>query len=366
MTQTINSSTIERNSALDLLLSLEKLGVIRAIDAQFARFIHQQCLLANHDASLDFRQQADHIALLAGLVSYEFGRGHICLRLNELDIQQTLSLSFLTRQHPELASRFADLFSQLQSVDWLALVEKYAAQSGALVALAQINQASLQPLPLMLERDRLYLTRYWHYESQVADGFMARAKTLSVEPDAFVAMKQALDQLFSRDYRYLWDGLQSGDHASSIERQRLVCEMLDVVQTDGLDWNCIDAVLTQAKQLDQLNQLDRLVPLSVCLNWQKVAAAVALTRQFSVISGGPGTGKTTTVAKLLAALITQSQQRLVSQESTSKAPIIKLVAPTGKAAARLTESIGLAIEQLPVSDEIKAMMPAHSSTIHRL
>lgn len=361
MTQTINSSTIEGNLALDLLLSLEKLGVIRAIDAQFARFIHQQCLLANHDASLDFRQQADHIALLAGLVSYEFGRGHICLRLNELDIPQTLSLSFLTRQHPELASRFADLFSQLQSVDWLALVEKYADQSGALVGLAQINQTSLQPLPLMLEQDRLYLTRYWHYESQVADGFMARAKTLSAEPDAFAAMKQALNELFARDYRYLWDGLQSGEHASSIERQRLVCEMLDVVQTDGLDWNRIDAVLTQAKQVEQLNELDTLVPLSVCLNWQKVAAAVALTRQFSVISGGPGTGKTTTVAKLLAALITQSQQ-----QSASQAPIIKLVAPTGKAAARLTESIGLAIEQLPVSDEIKAMMPAHSSTIHRL
>ncbi|MCF7354045.1 exodeoxyribonuclease V subunit alpha [Vibrio sp. CK2-1] len=376
MTQTINSSTIEGNSALDLLLSLEKLGTIRAIDAQFARFIHQQCLLANHDASLDCRQQADHIALLAGLVSYEFGCGHICLRLNELDIQQTLSLSFLTRQHPELASRFADLFSQLQSVDWLALVENYAVQSNAVVGLAQINQAGLQslppPLPLMLEQDRLYLTRYWHYESQVADGFMARAKTLTAEPDAFAAMKQALNELFARDYRYLWDGLQSGEHASSIERQRLVCEMLDVVQTDGLDWSRIDGVLTQAKQVEQLNELDTLVPLSVCLNWQKVAAAVALTRQFSVISGGPGTGKTTTVAKLLAALITQSQQQLVSQESASQAaiskqvPIIKLVAPTGKAAARLTESIGLAIEQLPVSDEIKVMMPAHSSTIHRL
>ena len=377
MTQTINASTVEHNSALDLLLSLEKLGIIRTIDVQFARFIHQQCLLANHDASLDFRQQSDHIALLAGLVSYEFGRGHICLRLNELDIQQTLSLSFLTRQHPELASRFADLFTQLQGVEWLVLVEKYTSQSDAVIGLAQINQTSLPPLPLMLEQDRLYLTRYWHYESQVADGFMARAKTLSAEPDAFAAMKQALNELFARDYRYLWDGLQSGEHASSTERQRLVCEMLDVVKTDELDWNRIDSVLTQAKQVKQLDELDTLVPLSVCLNWQKVAAAVALTRQFSVISGGPGTGKTTTVAKLLAALITQSQQQSASRESISQdsasqastskqAPIIKLVAPTGKAAARLTESIGLAIEQLPVSDEIKAMMPAHSSTIHRL
>ncbi|MBF4217609.1 AAA family ATPase, partial [Vibrio anguillarum] len=76
-------------------------------------------------------------------------------------------------------------------------------------------------------------------------------------------------------------------------------------------------------------------------NWQKVAAAVALTRRFAVISGGPGTGKTTTVTKLLAALITQAQQQ-------GETPTIKLVAPTGKAAARLTESIGKAVAELAV------------------
>ncbi|WP_262217858.1 AAA family ATPase, partial [Escherichia coli] len=55
---------------------------------------------------------------------------------------------------------------------------------------------------------------------------------------------------------------------------------------------------------DQLSRiLDALFPPTDEVNWQKVAAAVALTRRISVISGGPGTGKTTTVAKLLAALI---------------------------------------------------------------
>lgn len=97
----------------------------------------------------------------------------------------------------------------------------------------------------------------------------------------------------------------------------------------------------------------------------KVAASLALTRQFAVISGGPGTGKTTTVAKLLAALIVQAQPSLHSENGIG-APIIKLVAPTGKAAARLTESIGLAIAQLPVTEQIKAAIPAQSSTIHRL
>lgn len=365
MTHTINSSIVEPNSALDLLLSLEKLGAIRAIDVQFARFIHQQCLLGHHDEILPSRLQADHIALLAGLVSYEFGRGHICLRLRDINVSETLSFTFWARQYPELKARFADLLFQYNEMDWLELVEQYVGLDSSVIGVACKESTDLQARPMMLEHDRLYLTRYWHYEAEVAKGFMARAKTLCVESDAFSAMKQSLEDLFARDYTYLWDALQSGVHNSPTERQRLVCEMLDVVKTDELDWNRIDSVIVQANQVTQLEALDTLVPLSVCLNWQKVAAAVALTRQFSVISGGPGTGKTTTVAKLLAALIVQSQQ-LTGAHHSVQAPIIKLVAPTGKAAARLTESIGLAIEQLPVSNQIKAMMPSQSSTIHRL
>ncbi len=92
-------------------------------------------------------------------------------------------------------------------------------------------------------------------------------------------------------------------------------------------------------------------------DWQQVAAMAALTRRFSVISGGPGTGKTTTVAKLLAIHqeLHQGQDR-----------VIRLAAPTGKAAARLQESIQQAKAHLPASDEVRGELPHETVTIHRL
>lgn len=101
--------------------------------------------------------------------------------------------------------------------------------------------------------------------------------------------------------------------------------------------------------------LARLFPVSEAIDWQKVAVALAATQTFSVISGGPGTGKTTTVTRLLALLTELGGD-----------PIIKLVAPTGKAAARLTGSIASAISALNCDDAIKAKIPTEASTLHRL
>ncbi|BEV73265.1 MULTISPECIES: exodeoxyribonuclease V subunit alpha [unclassified Paludibacterium] len=92
------------------------------------------------------------------------------------------------------------------------------------------------------------------------------------------------------------------------------------------------------------------------LDRQKLAAALALRQQLLVISGGPGTGKTTTVIRLLALLAVLSDRPLV----------MALAAPTGKAAARLSDAIRSAIDRLPLAQAVKDGLPKSAQTLHRL
>jgi len=97
-------------------------------------------------------------------------------------------------------------------------------------------------------------------------------------------------------------------------------------------------------------------------NWQQIAAALALSSRFLIISGGPGTGKTTTITRILALLIEQHQQ-------TSQQPLrISLAAPTGKAAMRMRESIRQSMQREGdrFSPEVQQQLPQESSTLHRL
>jgi exodeoxyribonuclease V alpha subunit len=104
--------------------------------------------------------------------------------------------------------------------------------------------------------------------------------------------------------------------------------------------------------------LDKLFPQNTDTHgqpdWQKVACALAARKRFTLITGGPGTGKTTTVVRLLALLQSQATQPLR----------IALAAPTGKAAARLGESIGRAVQQLPAA--MQRHIPTQAQTLHKL
>ena len=92
-------------------------------------------------------------------------------------------------------------------------------------------------------------------------------------------------------------------------------------------------------------------------DWQQVACALAARKRFTLITGGPGTGKTTTVVRLLALL--------QSDPAREFAPLrIALAAPTGKAAARLSESISSAVQKLPVA--MQRHIPDQAVTLHKL
>jgi exodeoxyribonuclease V alpha subunit len=93
------------------------------------------------------------------------------------------------------------------------------------------------------------------------------------------------------------------------------------------------------------------------INWQKVAACSVLANKLTVISGGPGTGKTLTIARAIILLL---------ELSKGKMPRIALAAPTGKAAARLQGAILQAAEAFVKDEAVLEAMPKQATTIHRL
>ncbi|KVO54988.1 AAA family ATPase [Burkholderia stagnalis] len=147
--------------------------------------------------------------------------------------------------------------------------------------------------PLIVDRhDRLYLSRYFDYERRLAEALVAQAG------EGAAADALAPDVLRERLARYF--GPAAGD-----------------------------------------------------VDWQRVAAIVALTGRVTIVSGGPGTGKTTTVVGVLACLLDAHPDLRVA-----------LAAPTGKAAQRMQEALHARAGELP--PELAARLPNTSYTLHRL
>jgi len=188
--------------------------------------------------------------------------------------------------------------------------------------------------PLILDDGYLYLRRYWQYQQQLADQIKSR---LDIEDIDEEWAKQHLDHYFPSNE----DGTDTGE-----------------------------------------------------TNWQKLAAERALHNQFLIVSGGPGTGKTTTITRILAILIEQNIQRGASSQTSPKnGDIIELsvsknetasslkkggggqdnthfkvllAAPTGKASIRMLDAISEAQKKLNLDDAVQSQMPTQASTIHKL
>ena len=160
--------------------------------------------------------------------------------------------------------------------------------------------------PLVSMQSRLYFSRYWFYQQQVHFCISSLLQECSSENGEIV------------------DGLNSG-------------------LSSGLS-STLQQLFPPSQQATNTQP-----------DWQMLAAANACLNRFSVITGGPGTGKTTTVTKLLAALISQQPNLRIA-----------LAAPTGKAAARLVESILAAKSQLAKTFPLAEKIPVTSFTLHRL
>lgn len=218
------------------------------------------------------------VLVSAAMLSQMEGRGHTCLPLAHV-VTPPAALMTGVASGPEVHEAVHALWAELPSRlnGWVQ-----ALRSSRVVRDARVDADLGQPLVLSGSEAApvLYLRRYWDYECRVARQLRFRVS----EP---VAVNEAvagtwLDQLFPSSPKATKGG--------------------------------------------------------VATDWQKLACGIALRARLSVITGGPGTGKTYTAARLLALLF--------AVDEDSDRLRVALAAPTGKAAARLKQSIDASLEQL--------------------
>ncbi|PSV00747.1 exodeoxyribonuclease V subunit alpha [Photobacterium kishitanii] len=311
-------------------------NVLRRIDLQFAKFVRQQERTISDEVKLDI------LTIIAAAVSNELSKGHSCLPVGKLTSNKILDLSIV---------KTTELISNLPPQnEWLDVVNE-----------ASVFSSGSTLTPLILDNNRLYIFNMWKHEQNVSNRIKSMSIRSNIDDNQFSTLKMSLDNLFPRPYHILFNKLEEMEgYGTKEDYIDIVTDTLDVIAPVGINWEAVSEICSTATTINDLSKLDKIIPDEYCLNWQKVAATTALTRQFCVISGGPGTGKTTTVTKLLAALI------MSYVINNKQAPTIQLVAPTGKAAARLTESISKAVDSLDVPENIRNNIPTQASTIHRL
>lgn len=254
-------------------------------------------------------QPAEPLLLMAiALASHQLGRGHVCVDLatmNRKGYDALLSLPPENEDAPEYRLLPSEVLLGVSERDWAD-----ALANPLLVADAS-DPSAPENLPLVRDGLRLYLRRYWRYEQTIASRIEQR-----------LARQSAIQDADSSDARHLAEALE-----------RLFGPARPNAATD----------------------------------WQRVACANAARQGFSVITGGPGTGKTTTVVRLLAAL----QHVAMNRDADARQLIIRLAAPTGKAAARLNESIAGAIDSLDLKafgdgEALRQAILTEVTTLHRL
>ena len=236
---------------------------------------------------------SDALAWAAALVCHFRSEGHTCLPLGRV----AGGLLDEILDQPISSVRLPELGPWIESLLQSGVVVRSESLGvGEGEWFSQKSSQSLGPLaPLVLGPDfKLYLHRYWAYEQEAATQLRRRAAQVH-HPDP-----EKLTTLFRQFFP-----VQPGDS----------------------------------------------------FNWQALAALSALQRGLTILSGGPGTGKTHTIAWHLGLLFALH---------SPGTPRVNLAAPTGKAAARLSEAIRGAFDNLPPGIPRPPSELAQASTLHRL
>ncbi len=228
------------------------------LDYAIAKFLAERCAFDK----IDNKEENETIINIVKELSASLAKGHSCISVSTTDQQVLLASGLVTENSSE-------------------------------------NSRENSNTPLILEHSRLYLQRYWHYETRLAQQLRYK---ITNTPQPYNNIEILLEEYFPH-------------------------------------------------QDENSNKMD----------WQREAAKKVSQQSFSIITGGPGTGKTTTVLKILAIL-----QEIQLSTGTKKPLTIALAAPTGKAAMRLQESMGEGKARLQCSDEIKNSITDSVSTLHRL
>lgn len=162
------------------------------------------------------------------------------------------------------------------------------------------------PRPVVLDGTRLYLQRYWRYQERLLAALQQRAAQTCPDVDRQL-LRAGIQRLFPQEQL----------PAGKVSRQT-------------------------------------------------VGALMAVLRRLTVISGGPGTGKTTTVKRILALLLEQDDAARRASPRPRPPLRIALAAPTGKAASRMVEALAEGLDELDTAQSVKDRMPREASTLHKL
>ena len=297
---------MSREEAAATLDGLHALGALSELDLHFAAAMAR--LAGERD---------ERVLLATALVSRNVQAGHVCLDLPRLCRDERM---LETEEGPR-----AIAWPEVES--WLAALRTSA-----------LNGDERAVTPLYLDREgRLYLRRYFEHERSLAAEIGKRVAGAGVEVDREV-MEDGLERMFG-DGDTDRPGTGAGTGSAGRNRRR--------GRGRGVASNQLD-LFAEASET-----------AAVAPDRQREAARCAVMRALCVISGGPGTGKTSTVAKILALLVEQAFARALG------APRVLLLAPTGKAAARLSEAMMRAKRGLRASPQVLAAISEHASTIHR-